>query len=133
MTVSRNRIEAYTDEGTGTTYRDVEPILTPAFLANQQLTWQATSRLTLTADSRYQGRSYLAPRGDERLTSPPRAGRCTRGSVPRILRSPACASARAASGVGSDKRPRPSYLPTSLDITLVSDAESNAAEFRPGR
>lgn len=71
LTVSRNRIESYRDEGTGITYTDVEPILTPAFLANHQLRWQATSQLTFTADSRYQGRSYLAPRGDERLTSPP--------------------------------------------------------------
>ena len=70
VTVSRNRIEAYTDEGTGITYRDIEPILTPAFLATQQLTWRATPRLTLTAESRYQGMSYLAPRGDVRLTSP---------------------------------------------------------------
>jgi iron complex outermembrane receptor protein len=70
LTVSRNRIEAYTDEGTRITYRDMEPILTPAFLATQQLTWRATSRLTLTADSRYQGLSFLAPRGDVRLASP---------------------------------------------------------------
>ena len=71
LTVSRNRIEAYRDEGTGITYTDVEPVLTPTFLASQLLSWRATSRLMLTADSRYQGMSYLAPRGDERLTSPP--------------------------------------------------------------
>jgi iron complex outermembrane receptor protein len=70
VTASRNRIDSYRDEGSGITYRDVEPILTPAFLAGQQLTWRASSRLTLTADSRYQGRSSLAPVGDERLTSP---------------------------------------------------------------
>ena len=70
LTVSRNRIESYTDEGTGITYRDVEPILTPAFLAVQQLTWRPSAPLTLTLDSRYQGMSYLAPRGDTRLTSP---------------------------------------------------------------
>ena len=70
VTISRNRIHEYRDEASGTFYRDVEPILTPAFLASQQITWRATSRLTLTADSRYQGRSYLAPTGDERLTSP---------------------------------------------------------------
>jgi iron complex outermembrane receptor protein len=70
VTLSRNRIHEYRDEGSGTTYRDVEPILTPAFLAGQQLTWRATSRLTLSADSRYQGRSFLAPVGDDRLTSP---------------------------------------------------------------
>src|SRR6185503_17457505 len=70
VTVSRNRIEAYTDESAGATYRNVEPILTPAFLTVQQLTWRASSRLTLTTESRYQGMSYLAPRGDARLTSP---------------------------------------------------------------
>ena len=69
LTVSRNRIEAYTDEGTGITYRDVEPILTPAFLTVQQLTWRPSAPLALTLDSRYQGMSYLAPRGDTRLTS----------------------------------------------------------------
>ena len=70
MTLSRNRIDEYRDEGTGITYRDVEPILTPAFITNQQLTWRASRALTFTADSRYQGLSYLAPTGDERLTSP---------------------------------------------------------------
>jgi outer membrane receptor protein involved in Fe transport len=69
LTLSRNRIEEYRDEGAGTVYRDVEPILTP-FLASQQLTWRAWPALTLTVDSRYQGLSYLAPTGDERLTSP---------------------------------------------------------------
>ena len=41
MTVSRNRIDSYTDEGSGTVYTDVEPILTPAFITSQQLTWRA--------------------------------------------------------------------------------------------
>ena len=70
LTASRNRIDSYTDEGTGITYTDVEPILTPAFIATQRLTWRANPRLTLTADSRYQGLGYLAPFGDETLTSP---------------------------------------------------------------
>jgi iron complex outermembrane receptor protein len=70
VTASRNRIDSYTDEGSGNTYTDVEPILTPSFLTSQQLTWRANERLTLTADSRYQGLSYLAPFGDEFLTSP---------------------------------------------------------------
>ena len=70
LTVSRSRIASYTDEGSGLTYRAVAPILTPAFLALQHLTWRASTRLSLTADSRYQGLSSLAPRGDDRLTSP---------------------------------------------------------------
>lgn len=71
LTVSRNRIEEYVDEGSGTTYRDIEPILTPAVLFSHRLTWRASGGLTLTADGRYQGRSFLAPTGDEDLTAPP--------------------------------------------------------------
>ncbi len=74
--VSRNRIAEYRDEATGRTYRDVEPILTPTVVGSHRLTWRAltrraTPRLTFTADGRYQGRSFLAPTGDERLTAPP--------------------------------------------------------------
>jgi iron complex outermembrane receptor protein len=71
VAVSRNRIEAYVDEGTGTTYRDVDPILTPSFLASHRLTWRAVPWLTFTADGRYQGRTFLAPTGDPDLVTPP--------------------------------------------------------------
>jgi iron complex outermembrane receptor protein len=69
--VSRNRIAAYTDEATGRTYQDVEPILTPAFVGSHRLTWRVGPLLALTADGRYQARSFLAPTGDARLTAPP--------------------------------------------------------------
>jgi iron complex outermembrane receptor protein len=69
--VSHNRIDAYRDESSGATYRDVEPILTPAFLMSHRLTWRATAGLAVTLDGRYQGRTFLAPTGDERLTTPP--------------------------------------------------------------
>jgi len=67
---SRNRIEVYRDEGTGDTYRNVEPILTPAFQVGHRLTWQVTRPVRLHADGRYQGRTFLAPVGDARLTTP---------------------------------------------------------------
>jgi iron complex outermembrane receptor protein len=67
--VSRNRIAAYRDEATATTYRDVEPILTPTFVGGHRLTWRAAPWLTLTGDGRYQARSFLAPTGDSRLTA----------------------------------------------------------------
>ena len=70
-TVSRNRIDSYTDEATGTKYNDVEPILTPAFIGGHRATWHATPWLALNADGRYQSRSFLAPTGDERLTAAP--------------------------------------------------------------
>jgi iron complex outermembrane receptor protein len=69
--VSHNRIRAYRDEASGVTYRDVEPILTPALLASHRLTWRARPGLAVTLDGRYQGRTFLAPTGDERLTTPP--------------------------------------------------------------
>jgi iron complex outermembrane receptor protein len=126
LTVSRNRIESYQDEGTGTTYTDVEPVLSPAFLATQQLTWRASSRLTFTADSRYQGLSYLAPRGDERLTSPPfhvfdggiryELGSATLAVYGRNLLD---RWAYPAGDVSSDGTPRYFILaPRSLDVTV---------------
>jgi iron complex outermembrane receptor protein len=127
VSVSRNRIESYRDEGTGITYADVEPILTPAFLASQQLTWRATSQLTFTADSRYQGRSYLAPRGDQRLTSPAfhvldGGARFEMGTSTLALYGRNLLNRRAypSGDVSSAGTPRYFILaPTSLDVTLT--------------
>ena len=127
LTVSRNRIESYLDEATGITYTDVEPILTPAFLASQQLTWRATSRLIVTADSRYQGRSYLAPRGDERLTSPAfhvldGGARYEFGSATVALYGRNLLNRRAypSGDVSSDGTPRYFILaPTSVDVSFT--------------
>jgi iron complex outermembrane receptor protein len=49
VTASRNRIDSYRDEGSGITYRDVEPILTPAFLASQVTGAQAHTHATAAA------------------------------------------------------------------------------------
>ncbi len=68
--VSRNRIVAYHDEASGMTFRDVDPILTPTVVASHRLTWHAAPRVSFTADGRYQGRTFLAPTGDDRLTTP---------------------------------------------------------------
>ncbi|HEX6316044.1 MAG TPA: TonB-dependent receptor [Gemmatimonadaceae bacterium] len=127
LTVSRNRIEEYRDEGTGVTYRDVEPVLTPAFLAYQQLTWRTTRTLTLTADSRYQGLSYLAPRGDTRLTSPAfhvldAGARYELGSVTLAAYGRNLLNRRAypAGDVSGDGTPRFFILaPTSLDVSVT--------------
>lgn len=73
LALSDNSIAEYRDEGGDTVavYRDVDPILTPRVLATQQATWRVLPSLTLTADGRYQGRSFLAPTGDGTLTTPP--------------------------------------------------------------
>jgi len=127
MTVSRNRIESYLDERTGTTYRGVDPILTPSFLAAQQLAWRASSKLTFTADSRYQGRSYLAPVGDERLTSPAfhvldGGARFEMGAGTLALYGRNLLNRRAypSGDVSGDGTPRFFILaPTSFDVTLT--------------
>ena len=69
--VSQNRISAYRDAASGVTYANVSPILTPAFVAGHRVTWHAAPLFTLTADGRYQGRTFLAPTGDTRLTTHP--------------------------------------------------------------
>ncbi|MEO8449230.1 MAG: TonB-dependent receptor [Gemmatimonadota bacterium] len=69
-TLSRNRISAYTDDATGVTYTDVEPLLTPAFFANQSITVRPSSRVDVTVDGRYLGKSFLANTGDRRFMTP---------------------------------------------------------------
>lgn len=62
-TLMRARIEAYTDDATGITYRDVAPLLTPAMLASLEARWQASRRLELGGAVRHVGQSQLANDG----------------------------------------------------------------------
>lgn len=69
-TLSRNRIADYTDDATGATYRDIEPLLTPTVLFNHAVDWQMTPALSVSVGGRYVGRSFLANTGDERFMTP---------------------------------------------------------------
>ena len=69
-TLSRNRIAEYTDDASGETYRDVEPLLTPKVLINHGLDWQTTPALSLSVGGRYVGRSFLANTGDRDFMTP---------------------------------------------------------------
>jgi iron complex outermembrane receptor protein len=69
-TLSRNRIAEYTDDATGATHRDVQPLLTPELLLNQALDWEVTSSVTLSARGRYVGESFLANTGDRAFITP---------------------------------------------------------------
>jgi iron complex outermembrane receptor protein len=69
-TVSRNRIAEYTDDATGQTYRDVEPLLTPTVLVNHAVEWQVMPALAVSLVGRYVGRSFLANTGDPAFTTP---------------------------------------------------------------
>ena len=72
-TVSQNRIDAYTDDAAGVTYRDVEPLLTPRVIANASLRYALGRGLTTSLDGRFVSRSYLANTSDARFTTPGRA------------------------------------------------------------
>jgi hypothetical protein len=66
----RARIAEYTDAASGTTYRDVPPLLTPALIANAQAAWRPVPRAELTLTARHVARSFLANDGDAALTTP---------------------------------------------------------------
>jgi iron complex outermembrane receptor protein len=72
-TVSHNRIDEYTDDATGATYRDVEPLLTPRVLANASLRYAFLGSLAASLDGRFVGKSYLANTSDSRFVTPGRA------------------------------------------------------------
>ena len=72
-TVSRNRIDEYTDDATGVTYQDVEPLLTPRATANASVTYALGRALTASLDGRFVDQSYLANTSDDRFTTPGRA------------------------------------------------------------
>lgn len=66
----RARIDEFTDEATSTTYRDVKPVLTPAFLANAQAAWNPRTDLELTLSARHVAESQLANDGNAALVTP---------------------------------------------------------------
>jgi iron complex outermembrane receptor protein len=72
-TLSQNRIDRYTDDATGVTYRDVEPLLTPRAIANGAVTYALGAGVALSLDGRFVSRSYLANTSDGRFTTPGRA------------------------------------------------------------
>jgi outer membrane receptor protein involved in Fe transport len=59
----RARIDEYTDDASGTTYRDVPPLLSPSVLANLEARWRPGSRVELGATVRHVGQSQLANDG----------------------------------------------------------------------
>lgn len=70
LTLMRSRIASYTDDASSKTYTDVEPLLTPAVLANQTLDFRASGRFSYWLTSRYVGKSQLANDGNATLVSP---------------------------------------------------------------
>ncbi|MDQ6829103.1 MAG: TonB-dependent receptor, partial [Gemmatimonadota bacterium] len=69
-TLSANRIAEYTDDATGQSYRDVEPLLTPRLLATASARFDLTRAFGIELIARHVARSYLANTGDSRFVAP---------------------------------------------------------------
>jgi iron complex outermembrane receptor protein len=69
-TIMRAKIAEYTDDATGVTYHDVEPLLTPNVTTAQRLTWAGPRRVTLSLGGRYTGQSQLDNTGNPDMILP---------------------------------------------------------------
>jgi iron complex outermembrane receptor protein len=69
-TAMRGRITDFTDESTGQSYRNVEPLLTPRFTSSQRARLTVTPELSFTLTGRYWSRAYLNNTDDPALTLP---------------------------------------------------------------
>lgn len=70
--LERARIGEYTDEtgDSARTYRNVPPLLTPAFLSMQRAELRATRWLRASVEGRYSSESYLTNTGDRKFMLP---------------------------------------------------------------
>jgi iron complex outermembrane recepter protein len=65
---SHNRIKEYTSDFDNVTYKDVSPLLAPAAVINQSVSYQVSKAIMLEANVRYSDRSYLTNTNDASLT-----------------------------------------------------------------
>jgi len=69
-TAMRANIAEFTDDATGVTYRDVEPLLTPKFLSAQRVSVDLTRQWSVTLNGRYSSAAQLSNTGDPTLRLP---------------------------------------------------------------
>ena len=70
LTLMKARILQYFDAPSGNTYTNVEPLLTPPVISNQQVEVQLTPHVSLIAAGRYVDQSHLANDGNDALVVP---------------------------------------------------------------
>ena len=68
---SHNRITEYTSDFDNVTYKNVSPLLAPAAVINQSVSYQVHRQVKLEANVRYSDRSYLTNTNDSNLTVAP--------------------------------------------------------------
>jgi iron complex outermembrane recepter protein len=69
-TVSWNRIREYTDDASGETFGEVEPLMTPRFLSSHGLRWRPLQVLGATVSGRYASRAFLSNTGNAAFVAP---------------------------------------------------------------
>ena len=69
LAASRGRIRAYTDDASGETFRDAEPLLSPRLIATQGLAYRRRA-LGVSLGARYVGRAFLANTGNRDFVTP---------------------------------------------------------------
>lgn len=69
-TLMRARIADYTDDSSGESFHDVEPLLTPSVVTGQRIEWNAARSISLWAEGRYTGQSHLDNTGNPTLILP---------------------------------------------------------------
>jgi iron complex outermembrane receptor protein len=70
LTWMQARIASYTDEPSGKTYRDVEPIATPPVTFNDRLIHRASDRFSWDIGTRFVDRGHLANDGNADMVTP---------------------------------------------------------------
>jgi iron complex outermembrane recepter protein len=68
--VMHARIEAYTNQRSGLTFRDVPPVMSPAVLANIQAAWTPLPALELSLLARHMGEAHLTNEGRREFMLP---------------------------------------------------------------
>lgn len=68
--ISTNRIKEYVTEYDTTTYRNVEPLLTPKIISNHSIEYTVKPWLTFSVAGRYLDRSYLDNTNNTNFTTP---------------------------------------------------------------
>jgi iron complex outermembrane recepter protein len=70
-TFSHNRMKAYTSDVNGVTYRNVQPLLTPAVILNQTIQYKLMPWLNWQTDFRYLSAAYLDNTNNNSHKTPP--------------------------------------------------------------
>ena len=119
-------IAEYTDDASGESFHDVEPLLTPKLITAQRLEWEVTRTISLWSEGRFTGRSQLDNTENPALVLPAAyivdgaiAWRFSAHDAIELRGNNLANSKRYGSGYGSDNTPYYYVLPPrNMFVTL---------------